>query len=342
MIRYKLQLVFWVLRKFGRLLQTKSINVFRFLYASRRITVGILTFPEALALFIIYSLVRRASAYMLWHFSCQATQMLVLLPGAKLQLMMYTHAMVPLVIWVFLLLSRGQCPRLIVEDKPLSIWPSITERSSTAALFVIDNALIYFAHFEHGLIIFGWFVAAHFQIFVGASFFVLLTLCRSLTILFFILSFRLLIFLKRAWLPNRIPVFAVALLFTIDTTYLWISLIDLVWGWPELTLVTSWITAILLWAPKESLRFVHMLLLVKSPPWQGINRPVLIFYTLYRLVSRIFGHSWSLNQRWYRYSFLLFAKTLDALLHMQSLLGTHVTPAIFIKIVIEAALLLLT
>jgi len=165
---------------------------------------------------------------MLWHFSSHATIMLVLLPGTKLQLMMYTHTLMALVVGVFLLLSRGQCPRLIVEDKTLSIWPSIPKRSSTSALFVIDNALIYFAHFENGLIIFGWLVAAHFQIFVGASFFVLLTLCRSLTILFFILSFRLLIFLKRAWLPYRIPVLAVALLFTIDTAYLRISLIHLV------------------------------------------------------------------------------------------------------------------
>ena len=154
--------------------------------------------------------------------------------------------MVALVIWVFLLLSRGQCPRLIVDDEPLSIWPSISKRSSTTALFVIDDALIYFAHFQHGLIIFGWLVAAHLQILVGASFFVLLTLRRSLTILFLILSIWLLIFLKRAWLPNRVPVFAVALLLTIDTTNLRITMIHLVRWWPKLTLVTSWITAILL------------------------------------------------------------------------------------------------
>jgi hypothetical protein len=198
----------------------KSINVFRLFYASRWISVGVLTFPETLALSVMYSLMCRASANMLWHFSGQATIMLILLSSTKLQLMMYAHTMMALMIWVFLLLSRSQCPRLVVEDEPLSIRSPISKRSSTPALLIIDDALIYFAHFKHGLIIFGWLVASHFQIFVGASFVMLLTLRRSLTILFFILSCRLLIFLKRAWLPYRIPVLSVALLFTIDTAYL--------------------------------------------------------------------------------------------------------------------------
>jgi len=86
---------------------------------------------------------------------------------------MYAHTMMTLMIWVFLLLSRSQRPRLIVEDKPLSIWPSISKRSSATTLFVIDHALIYFAHFKHSLIISRWLVATNFQIFVGASFFML-------------------------------------------------------------------------------------------------------------------------------------------------------------------------
>ena len=84
MIRYKLQLVFGVLCKFRRLLQVKSVNIFRFLNASRRVSVGVLTFPEALALWMIHFVVCRASAFMFWQFSCQATKMLVLLSGAKL------------------------------------------------------------------------------------------------------------------------------------------------------------------------------------------------------------------------------------------------------------------
>ena len=255
---------------------------------------------------------------------------------------MYTHSMMTLMIWVFLLLSRSQRPRLVVEDESLSVRATVSKRSSAPALFVIDDALIYFAHFKHSLIIFGWLVATHFQIFVDASFFMLQTLCRSLTILFFVLSFRLLIFLKRAWLPHRVPVLSVALFFTIDTTCVWFSLIHLIWRWPKLSMLTSWIAAILFWAVKESLRLVHMLLLVKSPPRQGINGPVLIFCTFYLLVSRIIRDSWSLDQRCDRNSFLLFSKALDALLHMHSLLGTHITPAIFVKIVIETTLLLLT
>jgi hypothetical protein len=50
-------------------------------------------------------------------------------------------------------------------------------------------------------------------------------------------------------------------------------------------MITAGIAAILLGAVKESLRLVHLLLLVKSPPWQGINGPVLIFCAFYLLVS---------------------------------------------------------
>lgn len=86
---------------------------------------------------------------------------------------MDAHSMMTLMIWVLLLLSRRQRPRLVVEDKPLSVRTTVSKRSSAPALFVIDDALIYFAHFKHSLIIFGWLVATRFQTFVGASFFML-------------------------------------------------------------------------------------------------------------------------------------------------------------------------
>ena len=339
-IGYQLQLVLGVLHEFGWLLEVECVNIFWFLYTPRWISFCVLAFAQTLVLFVD-PLICRASAHMLWHFSGLAAVVLILLPGTELQLMMYAHTMMALVIWVLLLLSRSQRPRLVVKDKPLAIWSSISKRSSTTTLFVIDHALIYFAHFKHSLIIPRWFVAANFQIFVGAPFFILHALCRSLTILFFILSFWLLIFLKRTRLPNWIPVLSVALLFTVDATCLWVSLIHLIGGWPYFAMITSWIAAILFWAPKESLRFIHLLLLVESPPWQGINCPILIFCILYLLVPRIIRDSWSLNQRCHRNSLLLFAKALNALLHVQSLLGAHVTPAVLVKIVVETALLFL-
>ena len=83
-----------------------------------------------------------------------------------------------------------------------------------------------------------------------------------------------------------------------------------------------------------------MLLLIKSSPGQSIDGPILIIFDL--LVSRVIRDSWPLNQRSDRDSFLLFAKALNTLLHVQSVLGAHVASTVFVKVVIETTLLLLT
>jgi hypothetical protein len=244
-IRYKLQLVFGVLYEFSWFLEVQGVDVFWFLYAPRWISFCVLAFTQTLALSVICCLVCRASAQMLWHFSGQATIVLILLSGTELQLMMYAHTMMALMIRIFLLLSRSQRPRLVVKDKPLSVWSSISKRSSATAMLVIDDALIYLAHFKYSLIVFRCLVPTRFQVLVGTMFLILQTLCRSLSILFLILSFWLLIFLERPWLPNRIPVLSVALLFTVDTTCLGVTVIHLIGRWPQLRAVTTWIAAIL-------------------------------------------------------------------------------------------------
>jgi len=73
-IGYELQLVFGVFREFGWPLEVKGVDVFWFLYSPRWISICVLAFTQTLALSVVlvfvYSLMRRASTHMLWHFSC--------------------------------------------------------------------------------------------------------------------------------------------------------------------------------------------------------------------------------------------------------------------------------